>query len=217
MLNISASTKYLLSTAIVVGLAMVLLLPLQAAESLKGEPKGSWIALSGQVVSHTDDSFILDFGDGFVTVNTDNWNTIGGSWAVSDGDKVTVYGLVEEGFYQNKVIDAGSIYVRDASTMVSAPDTDKQAMASTFTYFSVPGDYDLQVAGTVTSVTDRKFTIDSGTRKVTVDTIRLGYNPLDNQGLQQIKVGDFVTVRGELKRSVFDNSAVVAESIVTYN
>lgn len=216
-MNSSVSSKYLLHTAIALGLAATLLLPLQAAESLRGEPKGSWVALSGQVVSHTDNSFILDFGDGIVTVNTDNWDTVGDSWAVSDGDNVTVYGLVEAGFYQNKVINAGSIYVEDASTMVSAPVTDQQNMADSYTYFTVPADYDLQVAGTVTSVTDRKFTIDSGSRKVTIDTIRLGYNPLDNQGLQQIKKGDFVSVRGELKRSIFDNAAVIAESIVTYN
>lgn len=39
-------------------------------------------------------------------------------------------------------------------------------------------------------------TLDTGSRMVTVDTVDMSYNPLDNEGFQKIKKGDRVSVSG---------------------
>ncbi|HEX5793219.1 MAG TPA: DUF5666 domain-containing protein, partial [Rheinheimera sp.] len=188
------------------------------AKNVQAKPDGSWISLSGQVVSHTPKSFTLDYGEGTILVETDDWDSIGDGWALNEGDKVTVYGMIDDGFYQTKRIEAGSIYIEDLNTMVTAPSSaDEEIMPDSYTYFSVPADYDLQVAGTVTSVSGREFTIDTGKRKITVDTLALGYNPLDEVGIQQIEKGDFVSVSGDLDLSIFDKSEIIAENIVSYN
>jgi len=47
----------------------------------------------------------------------------------------------------------------------------------------MPADHDFQVAGTVTSISGLEFTIDTGDRKVLVDTLQMGYNLLDDVGV----------------------------------
>lgn len=189
------------------------------AQDLEDETDGSWVAISGKVVSHTPSQFVLDYGEDTVLVETDDWDSLGDGWRISEGDDVTVYGIVDDDLYERRTIEAGSVYVEDLNTMVTAPvpDDEEGAPFATYTYFSIPADYDFQIAGTVTSVSGREFTVDTGTRKVTVDTIQMGYNPLDDIGFQKIDTGDFVSVSGDLDIDVFDGRELSAESIVSYD
>lgn len=207
---------------IIASLTAVLWLPLQAdtqEKSVRNKPDGSWVAVSGVIVAHTPSAFTLDYGEGMITVETDNWNDRPQGWGVTEGDRVTVYGEVDDDFYQKRTIEAGSIYVEDLNTMVDAgtPSDDEDAPPVGYTYFNVPVDHDFQVAGTVSSVSGRKFAIDTGKRKITVDTSRLGYNPMDEVGFQVIEKGDFVAVSGDLDTAVFNGPEIVAETVVSYD
>lgn len=203
----------------VFGAASAITVSASAATQVENKPDGSWISVSGQVASHTPNAFTLDYGEGVITVETDDWDSIGDAWSISEGDEVTVYGRVDDGLYQNRRIEAGSVFVKDLDTMVTAPSPadEEDALPVTHTYLTVPADYDLQVVGTVTSVMDREFTIDTGKRKVSVDTMQLGYNPLDDSGVVQIEEGDFVSVSGDLDLGVFDENEISAETIVSFN
>lgn len=217
MMNFLPKEINLLKTACAVSIAAAFALPSQA-DTVKNKTDGSWVSLTGTVISHTPKAFTLDYGQGTILVETDDWDSLGDGWSINENDNVTVYGVVDDGFYQNKRIEAGSVYVEDTNTMVTAPSTaDEEGVPVTYTYFSVPADYDFQVAGTVTSVTGREFTIDTGKRKMTVDTIEMGYNPLDNIGIPQIKKGDFVSVSGDLDLNIFNNTELTAETLVNYN
>lgn len=216
-MNILPNKISTVKTACALAIAAVFAMPAHA-DNIKNKTDGSWVALNGQVIAHTPSQFTLDYGEGTILVETDDWDSLGDGWGINEGDKVTVYGAVDDGFYQSKRIEAGSVYIKDSNTMISAPSSaDEELMPVTYTYFSVPADYDLQVAGTVTSVSDRNFTIDTGKRKLTIDTLDMGYNPLDNIGVQQIIKGDFVSVSGDLNTSMFDDALITAKSIVSYN
>ncbi|WP_417706763.1 DUF5666 domain-containing protein [Rheinheimera aquimaris] len=216
-MNIFPNKINLLYVACCMILNTAIALPLQAKD-IQSKPVGSWVSLSGQVWSHTPKSFTLDYGEGTILVETDDWDKLGDGWALNEGDHVTVYGRIDDGFYQTRRIEAGSIYIKDINTMVTAPSAaDEEIMPNSYTYFSVPAEYGLQVAGTVTSVSGRSFTIDTGSRKVTVDTMALGYNPLDEVGIQRIEKGDFVTVSGDLDIGMFDKSEIEARTIISYN
>lgn len=206
----------LLKTVCAVSVAAAIALPLQA-DTVKNKVDGSWVSLTGKVVSHTPKAFTLDYGKGTILVETDDWDSLGDGWAISESDKVTVYGRVDDGFYESKTIEAGSVYITDTNTMVTAPSTADEEGIVTYTYFNVPADYNFQIAGTVTSVNGREFTVDTGKRKMTVDTIEMSYNPLDDIGIQQIDKGDFVSVSGDLDVNIFDNNEITAQTIVSYN
>jgi len=214
-----AQNRNLIQAVSIIGAAAAITLPATVSAQVQDKPDGSWVSLSGQVASHTPDAFTLDYGEGTITVETDDWDSIGDAWTIAEGDSVTVYGRVDDGLYQNRRIEAGSVYIEDLDTMVTAPSAadEEEVLPVTYTYLSVPADYDYQVAGTVTSISGREFTIDTGDRKISVDTMQMAYNPLDDDGVVQIGEGDFVSVSGDLDLNVFDENEISAEAIINYN
>ena len=175
------------------------------------EPDGSYISLSGTVTSSDADSFMLDYGEGMVFVEMDDWDWYGDAYGILPEDEVTVYGYVDDDLYETTSIEASSVYVEDLNTYYYASGADEESVnyISTTWY-----DYDYTVTGIVDSVSGREFTIDTGTRQMTVDTMQLGYNPLDDEGFLKIEKGDRVTVYGDLMLSVFDDREISAEALV---
>lgn len=102
--------------------------------------------------------------------------------------------------------------------LLTAPSSaDEETIPTTITYFAIPTDVDLQVTGTVSSVKGREFKIDTGAREMTIDTLSMGYNPLDQHGLQKIEKGDLVTVTGNLDKDFFGGRELEAENIISFN
>lgn len=175
----------------------------------------SYISLSGTVVTSDADSFILDYGEGLITVEMDDWDWYGDAYGILADDDVTVYGYVDDDFFETTTIEASSVWVEDLNTYFYASGADEEGAAEGYPYVTtVWYDYDYTVTGKVTSVTGREFTVDTGNRKISVDTWQLGYNPLDDQGFLKIEKGDRVTVYGDLDLSVFDERELSAEAIV---
>lgn len=205
---------------VVGGLAIMLLASAgaQAAENVYAKPDGSWVSLNGTVVSHTPKSFTLDYGEGTILVETDDWDRGADGWAILEGDQVTVYGKVDDDLFEKTKIEAESVYVEDMNTLLTAPSSaDEETIPTTITYFAIPTDVDLQVTGTVSSVKGREFKIDTGAREMTIDTLSMGYNPLDQHGLQKIEKGDLVTVTGNLDKDFFGGRELEAENIISFN
>ena len=175
------------------------------------KPDGSYISLSGTVTSSTPSSFVLDYGEGLVTVEMDDWDWYGDAYGILPEDDVTVYGYVDDDLYETTTIEASSVYVEDLNTYYYASGADEESTAYVSTTWY---DYDYTVTGVVDSVNGREFTVDTGTRQMTVDTWQLGYNPLDDEGFLKIEKGDRVTVYGDLGLDVFGDREISAEAIV---
>lgn len=185
-----------------------------AAESPYLAADGSWITLSGKVTSTTADTFMLDYGKGLVTVEMDDWDWFEESGEVLPGDEVTVYGEVDDDTYETAKIEANSVYVDSLGTYFYANPADEES----------PGDIDvaptieigqLVLTGTVTGVNGREFTIDSGDQLMTIDTSLMTYDPTDNEGYQQIEEGDLVSVTGDVDVDSWENSELMADTVVT--
>lgn len=201
-----------LTTAI----AFVLGSNIVAAQDPKQMPDDTWISLSGTVTSVTADDFRLDYGDGTILVEMDDWDSFGDAWPLVSGDRVTVYGDVDENLYVNDTIEAASVYVKDLNSFFYASAADEEELGA---WALDPYDEvgDTTYVGTVESVdpsTD-SFTIDTGKQELTVETDALLYDPLDDEGFQRIEVGDVVSVDGVVDEDFFTNNDLVAESIVT--
>lgn len=181
------------------------------------EPQGSWITLSGTVTQTLPETFILDYGKASVTVDVSDWDWYRENNEFIANDKVTVFGKVDDETYEAAVIDAQSIYVEDLGTYFYSETVDEDKVPSDFakapkTPITVG---DITITGTITSIEGRTFTIDSGTRLVTVDTAELPYNPLDDRGFQQLAIGDTVAVAGNIDSDIFHQEKLVAETIVS--
>lgn len=177
---------------------------------------GSWISLSGTVTSTTADSFELDYGRGIVTVEMDDWDWFDDNNNTIPGDKVTVYGEVDDDTYELTSIEASSVYVENLGTTFYASPADEEDIRDFDLVPTVPiAVGDVTLTGTVQSVTGREFTIDTDIQQVTVDTTLMSYNPTDDEGYQQIDVGDTVTVLGDMDYDTFENRELMADNIVT--
>lgn len=175
---------------------------------------GSWINLSGQVVSTTPTSFLLDYGAGTVTVEMDDWDWYKEGRALRPGDQVIVSGRVDKDLFQNRTVEASGVYVKNLNTHFFASAADEENIpVTTIYYVAEPGFTD--ATGNVTAINGRDFMLGSDAGSIRVDTSKLADNPLDDQGFQQIKMGDRVYVWGNLDLTAPDHGALMAKGIVT--
>ena len=108
------------------GLSAVLLLVGIAATNPYLKPDEAWVSISGTAVSPTADSFVLDYGEWVITVEMDDWDWYGDTPAGIDGDKVTVYGQIDDDFFETTTIEASSVYVENRGTYYYASSDDEE-------------------------------------------------------------------------------------------
>ncbi|NGX16471.1 hypothetical protein [Wenzhouxiangella sp. XN24] len=199
--------------SILVFLAGALLSFPLAAQDPYAAPDDSWISISGEVETVSPDVFTLDYGDGMITVEMDDGDRDADAYKLLKGDKVTVYGVIDDDLFETRSIEASSVYVENLNTYFFASAVDEEDMFVTFTTPIVVSE--LIVQGTVTNVGFDQFSIDTGTREITVETDDLAYNPLDDEGYQQISEGDVVRVTGEIEADFMMGRVVSADTVVT--
>lgn len=181
------------------------------------KPDESWISISGTAVSTKPSSFILDYGKGVITVEMDDWNWYKEGRLILEGDKVTVYGKIDDDLLETAKIEASSVYVEDLGTYFYASSADEE-YNDNYDYWGTYGPISpgkAVVRGTVTGVDGREFTIDTGLKKITVDTDNMIYNPVDKTGYQQIDKGDYVAVIGHMDYDFWEKRELKADSVTT--
>ena len=201
---------------IIITTTLLLLTPITAVSQQPNpyaKANDSWITISGTVKSAGPSSFELDYGKGTVTVEIDDWDWYAEGYKLLKGDKVRVYGFIDDDLYETTKIEASSVYVQNLGTYFFASGLDEEDPY-------VPYSFDLDplttvVTGTVTGVSGRTFTIDTGPRQLKVDTTGMANNPLDKEGFQQIKQGDRVSVTGRMVDTLFSKKELQATSVVT--
>ena len=201
-----------------------------AAMALPAAPAGAqdpylaaddtWISLTGTVADAGRESFRLDYGEGLITVEMDDWDWYGEAAGVLQGERVTVSGRIDDDFLEQRTIEASTVYVKGLSRYYYASPADEEgALVSHPVQFPVdPGVGDaswLTVTGTVAAIDGREFTLGRDTAALRVDTIAMPYNPLDDVGPQQIAVGDRVSVSGRLDLDLFESTELLATSVIS--
>ncbi|MCW8195972.1 hypothetical protein F6455_14345 [Proteobacteria bacterium 005FR1] len=187
-----------------------------SAPPVEEKPDGSWVSVKGTVSEKLEMGFKLDYGEGSIVVETDDWDADNDAALIEANDEVTVYGAVDDDFYHSRTIEAESVYVEDLSTVLTGPSLqDEEQVLSNLDVYYAPAEFDFVVAGKVTGKEGRTFTVDTGPRKIEVDTSAMPNNPLDDSGRQQIDEGDFVSVSGNLVLDVFEKRKVLAERVVS--
>lgn len=174
----------------------------------------SWITIGGTVEDVSRNSFLLDYGEGVITVEMDDWDDDADAYVLLEGDEVTVSGRIDDDLYDLRTIEAARVYVDNANTYFYSNPRDEQDE-----YVGVPtplSEGEIFIEGTVTDVTPRQneFEIVTDGMFLNVDTSLLGYDPLDRDGTQEVTVGDRVSVNGTIDSNFFDNHEIVAESVV---
>lgn len=182
------------------------------------KPDSSWIGINGTVASASDDAFLLDYGEGLITVEMDDWDWYDEGKGILAGDQVSVYGKIDKDLYEARTIEASSVYVKGLNTYFFANPADEEIDATIGMYnFTLPAEDGsrVNVSGMVKDINGREFTLDTGPGKIKVDTKGMKYNPLDSNGYQKLHKGDVVTVGGYLDLDFFEKREIQATSVVT--
>lgn len=184
------------------------------------QPDESFVSISGTVTSPTADSFVLDYGSGTLEVEMDDWDSYGDAHILMDGDKVTVYGRIDDDFFEVTKLEAGSVFVENLGTYFYASSADEEGAAIEPDYWAVPapvvvGAMTLRGEVTDVNVEDLQFTLESDNATMTVDAGSLGYNPLDDHGFQQVDEGDVVSVAGMMDYEFTEGQLFEADVVTT--
>jgi uncharacterized protein YdeI (BOF family) len=213
-----STNKTTLATAVVLasGLSASPLLAADHDPNPRSRPDGSWVSIGGTVTSVSASTFMLDFGDGMMTVEMDDWEGWGDAWSVSSGDQVTVYGSVDDDLYESAKIEAGAVFVEDLNTYFYASSADEEDFDASYGFTPVRAG-SITIVGTVEQVMHDQglFVVDSDLREMNVDVDPLLYDPLDEQGFQKIEVGDRVSITGDVDYEVLDGHELEATRVVT--
>lgn len=196
-------------------LLSLMVLPATAQEPYE-EPDDSWISIAGTVVSPTFDTFMLDYGDGIITVEMDDFDSYSETFGLLDGDDVVVYGVIDDGLYEKRTIEAASVYNDAMNTYFYANSADEEDAVQ----WDIVAPVEISrttVMGTVLSVNplEEEFAISTGRSVLTVETGNLSYNPLDDYGYQQIDTGDRVRASGVIDNGFLEGYTLISDSVIS--
>ena len=175
----------------------------------------TWITISGSVTSVSKDTFMLDYGDGLITVEMDDGDRDADAYKLLAGDKVTVSGRIDDDFFEIATIEASSVFVENLGTTFFASAVDEETSEGLAAVVTIPVVVaDAIVTGTVTGVDSDEFTVDTGLQELNVEVGSMPFDPLDDDGFLKVEVGDRVRVRGEIDHDLFDGHEIEADYIV---
>lgn len=149
-------------------------------------------------------------------------------------EPLVVSGVVDDEWFDGRVIDADNIYltathdyyyvVDTAPAYVSAIETNVDANTSENKDKTgapgVAGSPELEdgtyisTRGEVTKISGRELTVESNGQTMKVDTADMMYNPLDKAYGEPIEKGDRVYVYGEVDDDFFSKKEISANSVV---
>ena len=201
---------------LMLALCVFLLLPLSAAaQNPYAKPDNTWLTLSGKIASVSPDSFVLDYGNGTITVEMDDGDRDADAYQLEAGDQVTVSGMIDDDFFEKTSLEAGSVHVEKLGTTFFASSLDEEDYPVIMGPPAIMAPLALQ--GTVSEVGEQEFTLNTFQRRLTVDVREMPYNPLDDEGYQKIEVGDFVKVTGSIDDNLFGKRQMAADSVLKLN
>lgn len=216
---ILASKYKQLTTSVSMAVAMTAGAAGAQAQAPYLHPDGSFLTISGTVVAPENESFELDYGAGTITVEMDDWDAYGEARPLMDGDTVTVYGRMDDDFFEVATIEAGAVYVDQLNSYIYASSADEESAYSPHLWVTprITPVSEITVRGKVTAVDgeDKTFTVKIGDETLLVETASLGYNPVDDKGFQRIDRGDWVSVSGDLDYQLIDGQVMKAKTLTT--
>ena len=176
--------------------------PAQAAD-FAASGNGSLLTLTGKVVATEPGWFRLDIGPEVITVEMDDWDWYKEGRALLAGDRVTVNGRVDQDLWEQKKLEASSVYVPKLGVSFFASGADEEELAAA----AVQVDTDVTARGQVMSIEGREFTIGAVGGPVRVDASQLSNPP-------HLKVGDRVYAWGDLDLDPREKVELMADGVV---
>lgn len=193
--------------------------PQTDAEVTAEASNGEWLSLTGSVTAVAADGFMLDYGSQTIRVEMDDYDWFDEK-AVMVGDEVIVSGRMDADFWENRKVEASSVYVESRNAMYFASSADEEgasfpAVMPVLTFDPLTAGESVSLTGTVAAIDDDEMVLDAGLYEYKVDVGEMAYDPFDNDGFRRIAVGERVSVYGRMDSAdLFDTREIDAMSVV---
>lgn len=189
------------------------------AASPKQQPDDSWVSVSGIIQSATEDAFVLGYDDRQILIEMDKESRFSEADWLEEGNRVDVYGQMDDDFFERPSIEAYSVYGYDTGSYYFSSEADDDMEATMVTYLLTPpasfkeGDT-VTVSGQVTAMESGEFMLSTAAGSIEVDVSGLSDNPLDAEGTRHIRAGDYVAVTGPVDDGLFSAKEINADAVV---
>ncbi len=168
---------------------------------------GSWVGVSGTVESTSKGTFVLDYGDGNITVNVDPEASNPHEFKANEA--VTVYGILDEGFFTATTINARTVYLNSQKSYACSTGNSADEVIS-----FVPAVYaGTLIHGRVTKVDGTNIMVDEGSRMISVDVATLEAEMKNSTGFPEVDAGDLITAVGTMDKGFFTGRTLEATSM----
>lgn len=191
----------------------------ETGRPLAGKVDGEWVSLNGKVKDVDVETFTVALNGTEITVEMDDYDWYNEN-VMLPGDEVTVTGVLDNDFYERRTIEASSVYVQKLGRYYYANSDDEEGgyyssyLAGTGLIGAKEGDW-LSLVGTVIEIGESEFRLDTGPQIVSVETDGLTYDPLKPDSLNRLKIGDRVSIAGEMDDAdFFEAREIEASSVV---
>lgn len=186
---------------------------------------GSAISLTGTVGEIRADEFDLNYGTNnkvIVELDRFGWSSDATQY-LTQGESVTISGYIDDDLFEGREIEAYNVRLNDNNiyyyTSSANPsytysyDRRANQEAQTASSSVEDGSY-LNMTGRVSEISGSEFQLTNASGTMQVDASELGYDPFDDEGMQQIKNGDRVYVYGSMDKGFFESNEIVATGLV---
>ncbi len=186
--------------------------PQNQSANISARSEGDAVSVTGTVESASGNTFVMNYGSGKINVDMGGWDWYSNeAEKLTAGEKVTVTGTIDDGFFKGREIKAENVYIHDRYSYYYSTG---QGDANYLLYGTPPEGSAVSVTGIVNTIEGKEFTLNTGKNVIRVDTAKMTYDPLDDEGFQKIKVGDRLRVYGVLSDDLFDTREVDATTVV---
>ncbi len=167
----------------------------------------SWVTVSGRVVSVQDHCIAVDHGDGTITIRLTDWSSSAkGALGIQNGDEALATGHLDGSFFRGHGVRADSLYVKRLKTRFHQNGLRDVGVTPPVPIGARPR---FVLDGVIEQTEGRWFTLKTDIGAFSVDTTAMAYDPLDEQGHQQLDEGDVVRVSGPLDHEIRRRTLVV--------
>lgn len=176
------------------------------ATPLSSYQEGDAMNLTGTVSSASGEEFTINLGRGSVTVNVGDWEWFTDeAEKVKVGEKVTVTGIVDDGFFTGRKLQARTIYVHDRDSYYRPMDIEDYAY-QTWLDTPPPEGSAVSLTGIVKKVENGGLLLNTGKTEIQV--------VMDKIKAPKVNTGDRIRVSGVLNDDFFEARKMEATRII---
>ena len=167
-------------------------------------PNNSWVELEGRVTAVDSRSFFVDYGEGEIRVELDDYDWFEEAYNVLENDRVKVRGKIDADPNEERSIEAETVLLKDHGVTLKANADDEEDLTVNFVPPLPTKSSDKELKGTVESFQNGLMIVKTAKDTYRVDLKDSSLRSTAGKAISyNLHTGDFVSVVGKDHNKLF--------------